>query len=113
MADNSTTISTLREAARRFNDERHWEPFHSPKNLAMGMACEAAELMEHFLWLDCEQSIQAVKDPAKLAEVMDEVADVAVYLLNMTNCLGVDLSEAIIAKMAKNAIKYPASRPGP
>ncbi|HYV37968.1 MAG TPA: nucleotide pyrophosphohydrolase [Gemmataceae bacterium] len=107
MADSTTTIATLREAARRFNDERNWEQFHSPKNLAMGMACEAAEIMEHFLWLDAEQSRQAMRDPVKLAAVGEEVADVAVYLLNMANVLGLDLSDTIAAKMVKNAIKYP------
>ena len=107
MPDATTTIAMLREAVRRFNAERHWEPYHSPKNLAMGLACEAAEVMEHFLWVDCEPSRAIVHDPAKLAAVADEVADVAAHLLNLTNALGIDLSDALAAKMAKNAIKYP------
>jgi len=52
MPDASTTLATLKEAVGRFNDERAWGPFHTPKNLAMGLAVEAAELMEHFLWLE-------------------------------------------------------------
>jgi NTP pyrophosphatase (non-canonical NTP hydrolase) len=107
MADGVTTIAMLRDAVRRFNDERHWEQFHSPKNLAMGLACEAAEVMEHFLWVDAAASRMVVKDSAKLATVADEVADVACHLLNLTNALGIDLSDAIAAKMAKNALKYP------
>ncbi len=99
----------LRDAVRQFNNERHWEPFHSPKNLAMGLACEAAEIMEHFLWLDCGPSRDVVRDPVKLAAVAEEVADVAVHLMNLTNALGLDLSDAIAAKMIKNAIKYPAN----
>jgi NTP pyrophosphatase (non-canonical NTP hydrolase) len=112
MADATTTIAMLRDAVRRFNAQRHWEPYHSPKNLAMGLACEAAEVMEHFLWLDCEPSRQVVEDPLKKTAVGEEVADVAVHLLNLTNALGLDLSDAITAKMVKNAIKYPAPEIG-
>src|ERR1700751_1646708 len=106
MADAVTTLATLKDAVHRFAAERAWEPFHSPKNLVMGLAAEAAELMEHFLWADCEASRGVVNDPAKLAEVADEMADVANYLLNLSNVLGIDLSDAILAKIAKNAVKY-------
>src|SRR5947199_10474404 len=94
MPDTTTTIETLKDAVRRFAAARAWEPFHSPKNLAMGLATEAAELMEHFLWVDCEASRQVTADPVKLAEVADEMADVANYLLNLSNVLGIDLSDA-------------------
>jgi dCTP diphosphatase len=108
MSDATTTIAILRDTVRRFNAERHWEPYHSPKNLAMGLACEAAEVMEHFLWVDSEASRAIVHEPAKLAAVGEEVADVACHLFNLTNALGIDLSAAVEAKMVKNAIKYPA-----
>jgi NTP pyrophosphatase (non-canonical NTP hydrolase) len=108
MADDVTTLGVLRDAVRRFNAERRWEPFHSPKNLAMGLACEAAELMEHFLWVDAAASHEVVRDPAQRAAIADELADVACHLLNLSNVLGIDLSDAIAAKMAKNALKYPA-----
>jgi len=88
--------------------ERDWEKFHSPKNLSMGLAVEAAELMEHFLWIDGEASRQIVDDKVRLSEAADEIADVAVYVMNLANALGIDLSEAILAKIAKNAAKYPA-----
>jgi len=110
MPDDATTLATLKDAVRQFATERAWEPFHSPKNLAMGTACEAAELMEHFLWTDNEASRQVVNDPQKLADVADEMADVANYLLNLSNVLGIDLSDAIVKKIAKNAIKYPADK---
>jgi NTP pyrophosphatase (non-canonical NTP hydrolase) len=110
MTDMTTTLATLKEAVRRFAAERAWEPFHSPKNLVMGLAAEAAELMEHFLWVDCQASEDVVHDPDKLAQVADEMADVAVYLLNLSNRLGIDLSDAIVAKIAKNAIKYPVEK---
>jgi NTP pyrophosphatase (non-canonical NTP hydrolase) len=110
MPDHVTTFAELKEAVRRFAQERAWEPFHSPKNLAMGLAVEAAELMEHFLWVDCEASRALAADPARRAEVADEMADIANYLLNLSNVLGIDLSEAIRAKIAKNAIKYPVEK---
>ena len=107
MPDATMTIAMLRDAVRRFNAERHWEPYHSPKNLAKGLACEAAEVMEHFLWVDSEPSRAIVNEPVKLAGVAEEVADVACHLFNLTNALGIDLSDAIAAKMVKNALKYP------
>ena len=110
MPDTTTTLETLKEAVRRFAVERNWEPFHSPKNLVMGMAVETAELMEHFLWVDCEESRRVAQDPARRSDIADEMADVACYLLNLSNVLGIDLSEAILAKIAKNAIKYPAEQ---
>jgi dCTP diphosphatase len=93
-----------------FVAERAWEPFHSPKNLSMGAAVEAAELMEHFLWMDNEASRQVVTDAAAMAAIADEMADVACYLLAMSNTLGIDLTDAITSKLEKNALKYPADR---
>lgn len=110
MPDATTTLADLREAVRRFAAEREWEPFHTPKNLSMGLAVEAAELMEHFLWIDGEASRQVGSDRAKLGAVADEMADVACYLLNLSNTLGIDLSEAIVSKIAKNAVKYPVEK---
>ena len=110
MPDTTTTIETLKDAVRRFAAERAWEPFHNPKNLSMGLATEAAELMEHFLWVEGEASRQVIHDPAKLSEVADEMADVACYLLNLSYTLGIDLSAAILAKIDKNALKYPVEK---
>jgi NTP pyrophosphatase (non-canonical NTP hydrolase) len=110
MSDATATLATLKEAMRQFVAERSWEPFHSPKNLSMGVAVEAAELMEHFLWIDNPASRDVVQDPVKLGEIADEIADVACYLLALSNMLGIDLSEAILAKLAKNAIKYPVEK---
>ena len=110
MPDATTTVAALRDAMRRFVAERDWEQFHSPKNLAMGLAVEAAELMEHFLWIDNETSRRVVNDPARLGEVADEMADVACYLLALSNTLQIDLSEAVVNKLAKNALKYPAEK---
>src|SRR5947209_5302078 len=112
MPDATTTVAALRDQVRCFNDERAWEPYHSPKNLVMGLAVETAELMEHFLWLDAEQSRALAGDPDRRAAVADELADVAGHLLNLSNVLGIDLSDAITAKMARNALKYPVPGEG-
>ncbi len=110
MPDATTTVSTLREAMRQFVAERHWEKFHSPKNLAMGLAVEAAELMEHFLWMDNADSRQLATDAPRRGQIGDEMADVACYLLAMANTLDLDLSEAVFDKLQKNAVKYPAEQ---
>lgn len=108
MPDASTTFADLRELVRRFVEERDWRQFHSPKNLSMSLAIEAAELMEHFQWIDAAESRRIGDDPTKLGEVRDEIADVLCYLLALANELDLDLSTAIRDKMVKNAAKYPA-----
>ena len=108
MSDDSTTISELREIIRQFVDERDWRQFHAPKNVAMALAVEAAELMEHFQWLGVDASRELAADPAKLAAIAEELADVIGYGLALANELNLDVSDAIRAKMVKNAQKYPA-----
>jgi len=110
MSDAQTTLAALKEAVRRFVAERAWEPFHSPKNLAMGLAIEAAELMEHFLWVDCAASFAVAHDPAHREGIADEMADVFCHLLNLSNVLEIDVSSALISKLNKNAVKYPADK---
>ena len=107
MPDATTTVAVLRQAMARFVAERDWEQFHSPKNLVMGLSVEAAELAEHFLWIDNEASRRVTDDPAAREAVADEMADVALYLLALCNTLGIELSDAIEAKLAKTALKYP------
>jgi NTP pyrophosphatase (non-canonical NTP hydrolase) len=110
MPDTTTTLAVLRDAVRHFAAERDWEQFHSPKNLSMGLAVEAGELMEHFLWVEGPASRQVKQNPDRLSQIADEIADVAVYLLNLANTLDIDLSEAILAKIGKNVLKYPAEK---
>jgi NTP pyrophosphatase (non-canonical NTP hydrolase) len=110
MSDATASVASLREAMRQFVDERDWQQFHSPKNLVMGLSVEAAELMEHFLWMDNAESRRIGLDPARKVAVGEEMADVACYLLALCNTLGIDLSEAILDKLVKNAVKYPAER---
>ncbi len=110
MSDADSTLNALKALVSQFVAERAWQPFHSPKNLAMGIAVEAAELMECFLWLDLPASHEAAKDPKQREAIADEMADVFCYLLNLSNVLGIDLSEALRTKMVKNALKYPAEK---
>src|SRR3954462_11509495 len=100
-ADTETPIADLKTLVRRFVEERAWQPFHSPKNLAMGVAIEAAELMECFLWVDLPTSYEIAKEPRQREAIADEMADIACYLLNLSNVLGIDLSDALRAKMLK------------
>jgi NTP pyrophosphatase (non-canonical NTP hydrolase) len=93
-----------------FVRERDWEQFHAPKNLAMSLAIEAAELMEHFQWLTVEESRDIGKRPDDLTAVGEELADVTCYLLALANATGIDISDAVRAKMIRNAEKYPAEK---
>ena len=106
--DSATTLSELRNLVRDFVEERDWRQFHSPKNLSMSLAIEAAELMEHFQWLDVPASREAANDPARLAPIGEELADVLCYAFALANELGLDIATVVRDKMAKNALKYPA-----
>ena len=110
MSDAATNVEELRELVRAFVDQRDWRQFHAPKNISMALAVEAAELMEHFQWLDAEASRDIRNDPEKLAAVSEELADVIGYGFALANELGIDVSDAIRAKMIKNAQKYPAEK---
>lgn len=107
-SDSDTTIAELRKLISDFVAERDWSQFHSPKNVSMALAIEAAELMEHFQWLSTDASRRLAEDPQKLSEVGEELADVIGYSFALANELGIDVSSAIRAKMVKNAQKYPA-----
>lgn len=107
MNDASTSVDQLRQLLREFVDERQWHPFHNPKNLAMSLAIEAAELMEHFQWLTPDEATEAVADPSQREAICDEVADCLAYVLAMANTFDIDLSTELSRKMKKNAAKYP------
>ena len=109
-SDTTTTVAELRKLVADFVAERDWSQFHSPKNVSMALAIEAAELMEHFQWLTTDASRELATDPEKLAEVGEELADVIGYSFALANELGLDISSAVRAKMVKNAQKYPAEK---
>ena len=103
---STDSIEQLQAEIRRFAEERDWQPFHTPKNLVMALAVEAAELMEHFQWATPEQSQQP--DPVKLAAIGEEMSDVLIYLVRLADVLELDLLAAARAKLIHNGQKYPA-----
>src|SRR5690242_21089208 len=108
MSEPIQDLVTLRDALREFAAARDWRQYHTPKNLAMALIVEAAELVEHFQWATPEESVAL--PPQKAAAVREEVADVLIYLVEMADVLGIDLIAAARDKIVKNAIKYPAPR---
>ena len=110
MNDATTTIDTLRSLVRRFVDERRWNVFHTPKNLAMSLAIEAAELMEHFQWLTPDEARAVGDDPARRPAAGEELPDVLCYALALAHELKLDIASTVVDKMAKNALKYPVDQ---
>ena len=108
MSDSQTTVADLKRLVATFVDERDWQQFHAPKNLAMSIAIESAELMEHFQWISVEESLRRVQQEDVREEIAEELADVLCYCLALTNAMELDLAAAIQAKMEKNRRKYPA-----
>ncbi|HEX9781127.1 MAG TPA: MazG-like family protein [Opitutaceae bacterium] len=108
--DAAMRVSTLKRRVLAFSQERDWEQFHSPKNLSMALAAEAAELMENFLWMSPEDSRGAARDARRRQAIEEELADVVIYALQFANQTGIDLTAAILAKMEVNARKYPVEK---
>jgi NTP pyrophosphatase (non-canonical NTP hydrolase) len=102
------SLLALRDQLRRFALERDWGQFHTPKNLAMALAGESGEVLEHFQWLTAEQS--AALDAGTRDAVALELADVLLYLVRLADVLGVDLAESARRKMAINGERYPADK---
>jgi dCTP diphosphatase len=107
MTDQDTTIADLRQRVAEFVSARAWEQFHTPKNLSVAIAIEAAELMEHFQWLTIEQAASAVQDDEERAAVADELADVLIYGLSLANTLEVDVSKVVLVKLERNERRFP------
>lgn len=108
--DESSPIDILKEMAVRFRDEREWKQFHTIRNLAMGLAIEAAELQELFLWKSDHEAQTLLEDGAARQRLKEEMADIFIYLLYMSNDCGIDLSEAVMEKIAMNGKKYPVEK---
>ncbi|MDD4238430.1 MAG: nucleotide pyrophosphohydrolase [Desulfotomaculaceae bacterium] len=99
------SVNHLIQKLIEFRDQRDWKQFHNPKDLAISLVLEASELLENFQWKSSEQ---AVREKSKGIE--EEMADVFTYLLLLSNEMGIDLEQAVIDKVAKNAEKYPESK---
>lgn len=103
--DKNTTITELKQMVDTFVDERDWEKYHTPKNLAISICIEAAELLEHFPW---SPPAHEEIDEEKKQMISEELSDVMAYLLGLATILDIDVSSSMVAKMKKNREKYPA-----
>lgn len=111
LKDRETTIGAIRERLKKFRDERNWNRFHDPKNLAEAISIEAAELLELFLWETPENIMQRLdKDPDFAAHVREELADVICFCFNFANATEIDISAAIDEKIRKNERNYPIEK---
>lgn len=102
------TIEALTQRICAFRDARDWQPYHNPKDMAVAIAAEAGELLQHFVWKQPEQLPQVVQD--KRAEITDEIADVAILLFELAHNLDIPLAEAMQAKLDRNEARYPADK---
>jgi NTP pyrophosphatase (non-canonical NTP hydrolase) len=110
MPDTTRTLAELKAAVERFCTERDWDRFHGAKDLAIGVATEAAELLELFRFQDVAAVETAMRDPARRRRVEDELADVLFFVLRLAQRYDVDLAAAFDAKLAENARRYPVDK---
>jgi len=108
--DSETKIQFLKDYIQKFCEEREWDQFHTPKDLAIGLVTEAAELLEHFRFQSPEEIKQAFEDPKKRTQIAEELADSLFFILRFSQKNNIDLTTAVIEKMQKNAQKYPIER---
>ena len=104
----SRSIEEVTEAIKAFRDERDWLQFHNPKDMATALSIEAAELLEHFLWKTQEEA--EARCQSHREAISEEIADIGCYLFELADNLGIDLGEAILSKIEKNAQKYPVEK---
>lgn len=107
MNDQTTNIQVLKDAIKNFTEERKWGKAHSPKNLSMSIAIEAAELMEIFQWVDTDKAYDHANKPEVREHLGEEIADVMIYCLSLSNQLDMDVTTIIHDKIVKNGKKYP------
>lgn len=110
----SIDIERITQRLREFAKERDWDQFHTPKNLVMALSVECSELVEHFQWLNTEETkilkIENVETEKKREEIAEEVSDILFYLLRFSDVMNLDLQKAVEEKLKKNAKKYPAEK---
>lgn len=107
MGDGNTTIGHLISQVIEFLEERNWEKYHNPKDIAESISIEAAELLQLFQWVKPEESQQFKNDSSKMQRIREELADVVLYCLSMANTLDIDLATAILDKIKQNKMRYP------
>ncbi|HAY22061.1 MAG TPA: nucleotide pyrophosphohydrolase [Desulfobacterales bacterium] len=103
-------MASLQRRVLHFRQQRAWGPFHTPKNLAMAIGIEAAELQELFLWKKDDEIVELLSGDSYKTRIQDELADIFIFLLYLGEAVGIDLSEAMKAKLIKNEEKYPVAK---
>lgn len=106
-SDKTTSVEELKDLVRGFISERNWSQYHTPRNIAVSVTLEAAELLEHFQW---SPPAEIELNEQKKHEIGEEMCDVLAYLLSLANVLEIDVASAMQAKMVRNRRKYPAEK---
>ncbi len=108
--DDKATIGRLKREVISFRDERNWQKFHDPKNLSMALSVETSELQELFLWKSEDQIGELLLSESGGRRVREELADIFIYLLYISERCGIDLSDAVLDKIKINRKKYPVGK---
>lgn len=109
MSDEKTTLIDLRDMVKKFVNDREWSRYHNPKDVAIAVAVEASELLEHFQWVPDKESGKIAKETEKLLKLEEELADIIIYCLSFANVLHIDVAKAVEDKVRLNAIRYPVA----
>lgn len=108
--DTDTPIIEIKQWIKEFDEQRDWDQYHHPKELAISITLEAAELLEHFQWKE-NQSLESIKSDNKIMKSLkNELADIIIYSLNFANQLDIDVSNAVKSKLEENNKKYPIEK---
>lgn len=103
-------IKDLQNRVNQFIADRSWQKYHTPKNLAMSITIEAAELMELYQWISVETSVKRIEDEEFMKKVTGEIADILIYTLSFASVSGIDIKKAIIDKLDKNEFRFPKDK---
>ncbi|MDI6801597.1 MAG: nucleotide pyrophosphohydrolase [Thermodesulfovibrionales bacterium] len=106
---NNLNLEDIKKRLAKFAEDRNWDQFHTPKNLSMALAAEAAELLEIFQWLTDEQSKEIINNEKEMSLVRHEIADILIYLIRLADKLEVDIEKAVMDKIEVNEQKYPVT----
>jgi NTP pyrophosphatase (non-canonical NTP hydrolase) len=109
-SDEKMTVGELKKAVLKFSKERDWLKYHNPKDLAISLSIETAELLERFQWINDKEIDQLLNNPKEFNEVKYELADVFNYAIALSNKLGIDISKTLLEKIKNNEKKYPTSK---
>lgn len=112
MNDKTTNLHQLKSLVGNFVRERGWGRFHSPKNLAMSISIEAAELMEIFQWVDSKEAVALLKNQRKARHVKEELADILIYIISLCDSNQIDIATIVNRKLARNRARFPVKQVG-